>query len=491
MQQQAYKLYCQQLYKFYCQIAWLNYLSSVLCHLSSESAGPINGNHTTEFAYDAVGNRLQQTKDGTTTTYVYNTNDQIQSETQGAQVTSYTYDNNGNTLTKSINNTLNTSYSYNKANRMVQVITPTSTITNTYDASGIRQSQTVDGTTTNYLIDQNRAYAQVLEEQNNLFIPQITYVYGDDLINQTQSGITHILGYDGLGSTRILTDTAGTVQNAYGYQAFGELDYQLGTVENKYLFTGEQYDNNVGFYYLRARFYNPSNGRFTQMDTFAGMGFEPKTLHKYLYANVNPVSFVDPSGKFSVGAFMVGLALGATINAYADGISNGIKLLNRLNFVNDKDATAYIDFSSFYVPRFDNAYLKNFILNQVRKYYKPFGIKIKTGKGSMLSRRVVFRAGLTGGFLEGRTLVFFSRVWAEGIAYLYHSKTPISKIGMAIANVVTHEIGHGLGMSHDSNLCWGFIMDDGACEYEDTEYDSKSKPFSVKSQQYLNSRKKN
>ena len=59
------------------------------------------------------------------------------------------------------------------------------------------------------------------------------------------------------------------------YEAFGEVDYQLGTVENKYLFTGEQYDNNVGFYYLRARFYNPENGRFSQMEMFPGMMHAP------------------------------------------------------------------------------------------------------------------------------------------------------------------------------------------------------------------------
>jgi len=103
-----------------------------------------------------------------------------------------------------------------------------------------------------------------------------------------------------LGSTRILTDSIGTVQNSYGYQAFGELDYQFGTLENSYLFTGEQYDNNVGFYYLRARFYNPQIGRFQNMDVFPGMQFEPVTLHKYMYGNGSPANFVDPSGYFSL-----------------------------------------------------------------------------------------------------------------------------------------------------------------------------------------------
>jgi len=101
------------------------------------------------------------------------------------------------------------------------------------------------------------------------------------------------------------------------HEAFGEVDYSLGTVENNYLFTGEQYDNNVGFYYLRARFYNPSNGRFTQMDTYPGMQFEPVSLHKYLYANANPVMFVDPSGNISMLEIGIGLRIYAQQLAYA------------------------------------------------------------------------------------------------------------------------------------------------------------------------------
>ena len=157
----------------------------------------------------------------------------------------------------------------------------------------------------------------MIEEQDNTNTPQVTYVYGDDLINQTNNQGTHTFGYDGLGSTRILTDATGTVQNAYGYEAFGEVDYSLGTVENNYLFTGEQYDNNVGFYYLRARFYNPSNGRFVNMDTFAGMQFEPKSLHKYLYTHAGPINNIDPSGNITLVQLAVASGIAGIVTSFA------------------------------------------------------------------------------------------------------------------------------------------------------------------------------
>ena len=40
---------------------------------------------------------------------------------------------------------------------------------------------------------------------------------------------------------------------------------------------------------------NPSTGTLITMDEYAGSVFEPVSLHKYLYANANPV-FSDPSG---------------------------------------------------------------------------------------------------------------------------------------------------------------------------------------------------
>jgi len=130
-------------------------------------------------------------------------------------------------------------------------------------------------------------------------------VFGDDLLSQQRGTDLSIYQYDGLGSTRQLTDSSGAVTDSYFYDAFGVTLASTGTTVNDYLFTGEQYDSALDNYYLRARYYDQGTGRFTQMDTWMGINSDPITLHKYLYANADPVSFVDPTGNFGLASFSV------------------------------------------------------------------------------------------------------------------------------------------------------------------------------------------
>jgi RHS repeat-associated protein len=76
------------------------------------------------------------------------------------------------------------------------------------------------------------------------------------------------------------------------------------------LFAGEQFDPTLDQYYLRARYYDPSQGRFTQMDEWDGKACTPITLNKYIYGNADPVSFVDPSG--NIGLMLVSMPITAS-----------------------------------------------------------------------------------------------------------------------------------------------------------------------------------
>jgi len=83
------------------------------------------------------------------------------------------------------------------------------------------------------------------------------------------------------------------------YDAYGTKTGETGNVDNKYLFAGEQFDEDLGDYYLRARYYDTDAGRFTRRDSHEGSLGQPLTLHKYVYGNNNPIRFTDPRGLYS------------------------------------------------------------------------------------------------------------------------------------------------------------------------------------------------
>lgn len=178
-----------------------------------------------------------------------------------------------------------------------------STINYSYDAQGNRVQTEVDGKITRYVVDNNASLPQVIAELDAQNQVKVAYLHGDDLIGQFRGNEIRYYHYDGLGSTRLLTDENAKVTDSYTYEAFGEILQQTGETENHYLYTGEQLDPETGNYYLRTRFYSPDSGRFWSMDSFDGWAEEPVTLHKYLYANGDPVNFTDPSGYFSLGEF--------------------------------------------------------------------------------------------------------------------------------------------------------------------------------------------
>ena len=94
------------------------------------------------------------------------------------------------------------------------------------------------------------------------------YVYGLERISQERSGVKSTYITDGQGSIRQITDNSGTVSDTYDYFAFGEILNRTGSTENEFQYVGEQLDPNTHFYYLRARWMNPSSGRFISSDRY-------------------------------------------------------------------------------------------------------------------------------------------------------------------------------------------------------------------------------
>ena len=81
-------------------------------------------------------------------------------------------------------------------------------------------------------------------------------------------------------------------------------------MHNPFTYFGQTYDEATGLYYLRARYYDPTTGRFTQQDP-AEDGY-----NWYVYGNSNPVMYVDPSGEVAIAddaAILVITAAGTAV----------------------------------------------------------------------------------------------------------------------------------------------------------------------------------
>jgi RHS repeat-associated protein len=175
---------------------------------------------------------------------------------------------------------------------------------------------------TRYLVDDLNptGYVQVVEELNGSGAVTRTYTYGLQRIDEEQelSGAwtPSFYGYDGGGNVRQLTNLSGAVTDSYEYDAYGNSFTVSGSTPNEMMYRGEQYDPDLGLYYLRARYYNPLAGRFMSRDPESGDQFDPKNLHKYLYAGGDPVDAVDPSGKDIIG-YRVTLIAGGSAAAGA------------------------------------------------------------------------------------------------------------------------------------------------------------------------------
>ncbi len=257
---------------------------------------------TIEYNYDAVGNRINRTDSAYgTTNYTYDENDRLVPETTNGKTLFYSYDDNGNTISLVSSNSLEIHYFWDAENRLIAVDTnadDTKDIQYHYNNNGERVAKIVNGHEVHFMIDSNRTFAQVLEEHLPNGDIEASYIYGNDLISQDRSGTKSFYLYDGHSGIRMLSDFVGAVTDQYDYDAFGILLNTIGETKNNYLYQGEQFDPNVNFEYLRARYYNQDIGRFISADSFEGIITEPFSRHRYLYTNANPVNFIDPNGNF-------------------------------------------------------------------------------------------------------------------------------------------------------------------------------------------------
>jgi RHS repeat-associated protein len=167
-----------------------------------------------------------------------------------------------------------------------------------YDAQGRRVRKTSADGVVRYVWDGNRIVQETDDAGNT--IASYHYV-GDRLVSVDH--VTEGTGFyvlDGLGSPVGLVRADGSVAARYHLDAWGVLRAEEGDYPNPFRFTGHQFDEATGLYYAKARYYDPDTGRFLSEDSAEGLADTPASLHRYLYANDNPTTYVDPDGRVVV-----------------------------------------------------------------------------------------------------------------------------------------------------------------------------------------------
>ena len=209
------------------------------------------------------------------------------------------YDTNGNLSAKG-----SRLFAYDYRNRLIRSSRGDDAVTFTYDIFGRQTSRTdLSGT-------QRFFYAgdQKIEERNASGQVTKHYLWGNgidellrlDIYNGTSS-TPYYIHTDNIGSTTTVTDGSGNLVERVTYDVYGAPTFtdalgqtlKKSTIRNTTLFQGREYDYDLALYNYRARYLDPTMGRFLQTDP---LGYQD-SMNLYQGMNMNPGNFVDPWGE--------------------------------------------------------------------------------------------------------------------------------------------------------------------------------------------------
>ena len=245
------------------------------------------GSTTTEsYTYDPVGNRLTSLG---VANYTNNTSNELTSTSNA----SYTYDYNGNLLTKT-DSTGTTNYAWDYENRLTSVTLPGGggTVSFKYDPFSRRVYKSSSSATSIFAYDGDN----LIEETNSSGSAVARYSQGlniDEPLAMLRSGATSFYNADGLGTITSLANTAGSLAQTYTFDSFGKQTASSGSLMNPFQYAARESDTETGLYYYRARYYDPTAGRFLNEDPiqFAGDGTD-----FYRFVGNNATNLVDRFG---------------------------------------------------------------------------------------------------------------------------------------------------------------------------------------------------
>ncbi|QYR19150.1 hypothetical protein KZ483_14355 [Paenibacillus sp. sptzw28] len=180
-----------------------------------------------------------------------------------------------------------------------------------YNGDGLLWERTENGKTTRYYWDGDQVIAEA-NVSGGVATLKARYIRGQGLVAREDNQSKAYYVHNGHGDVVNLMDRTGTTKlNQYNYDIFGNIASQTENIQQPFKYSGEMQDDTTGLQYLRARWYDPSIGRFIGADSYKGQTTNPLSLNLYTYVNNNPLIYHDPSGHYTKEAVDMMLSVAA------------------------------------------------------------------------------------------------------------------------------------------------------------------------------------
>ena len=334
------------------------------------------------YTYDSRGNITSETRNGLTTTYVYDALGQLVRVNDPHENATwiYTYDRGGNIRHKAkyayttegelgetiesipytygdgnwkdkltayngvpitydaIGNPLNDgtwTYEWQAGRQLKRVSTEGKAVSFKYDHNGLRTQKVVEADwgpeTTNYYLHGKLLTHMTVDyrDTSEVLHQDVLHFFYDAQSRPEKvhyNGILYTYIHNLQGDIVGMLDNSGALVVEYKYDAWGKgisISGSLATTlgeRNPFRYRGYVYDEETGLYYLRSRYYNTQNSRFCSADTEIHTNATADDARLYVYCNNAPLSYTDDEGTFALAAFLIGVAVSTLVTSIATAI---------------------------------------------------------------------------------------------------------------------------------------------------------------------------
>lgn len=179
-------------------------------------------------------------------------------------------------------------FKYNPFGQRIEKISPTTTSMFAYDGDNLVETMNASGSTVaRYTLGRNT----------------------DELLAMQRGSTTNYYETDGLNSITSLSNAAGALAQTYTFDSFGNTTNSSGSLTNFFRYTAREFDTETNLYYYRARYYDPTSGRFVSEDPIRFRG----GANFYAYVHNRPTILWDPSGRLAWGG---GVTISGVLGAF-------------------------------------------------------------------------------------------------------------------------------------------------------------------------------